>query len=431
MYVGRRHYMGAERREGAGVRKRKLQKRKQLLKQRRKERLVSLPSFAPTTNVSSPASTSASAVKARKRKQDRKTITIRNDDASAPGVAALPVPQTEAVVSASAASASAAPAAAASASAASAAAALSATVTARITAFSSSSAAESSTTAPFSLPCAAQPRALPTFSPPPWELRYDVDGIETQLRALLGEPVLGVDIEWRPTFVSGAPPNRVALVQLSSRTRCVLVPVRHLPRLPPSLSTLLGDARVWKVGCGVAEDARKLLADCGLACAPTLEIGAVGKRLQAAEGLAFPALPPDEAVRPGLAGLCRACGQELAKPKSVTRSNWERRPLTPQQQRYAALDAYSSLWIATCIHALHARAGGRAGLTSWCLEQSERLTALTGRSNDRPIDPAHATPLGSPSGVHASADSGTGTARNRLRAQRRKRRRKGESGETS
>ena len=62
--------------------------------------------------------------------------------------------------------------------------------------------------------------------------------------------------------------------QLSSRTRCVLVPVKHLGRpLPPSLAKLLSDPAVWKVGCGIAEDAEKLSADCGLACAPTLEIG--------------------------------------------------------------------------------------------------------------------------------------------------------------
>lgn len=85
----------------------------------------------------------------------------------------------------------------------------------------------------------------------------------------------------------------------------------------------------------MAEDAEKLLSDCGLRCAPTLEIGKVATRLQAADGLVFPALSPDEMVRPGLAGLSLACGHVLSKPKSVSRSDWERRPLTPQQQRYA------------------------------------------------------------------------------------------------
>jgi hypothetical protein len=130
---------------------------------------------------------------------------------------------------------------------------------------------------------------------------------------------------------------------------------------------------VWKVGCGVAEDALKLQSDCGLSCHPILEIGRVATRLQTCEGFVFPALSPGEKVRPGLAGLALACGYELTKPKSVSRSNWERRPLTAQQQRYAALDAYSSVWIAMCMHALHSRGGAQGGLARWCGDQHQLL----------------------------------------------------------
>jgi ribonuclease D len=194
---------------------------------------------------------------------------------------------------------------------------------------------------------------------------------------MLSETVLGIDIEWRPTFVSGQPPNRVALLQISSCTRTVLVPVRHLSRLPAAAVQLLSSPQIWKVGCGVREDARKLEADCGLRVAPVLEIGDVATLLQGAAELTFPALPEDERVRPGLRGLALACGYELSKPKSVARSNWERRPLTPQQQRYAALDAYAGAWIAASLHALHARHSPRHAvspkLARWCEEQAQRL----------------------------------------------------------
>ena len=226
---------------------------------------------------------------------------------------------------------------------------------------------------------------LPRFTVPPWELTYNVDQIEQQLQPLLREPLIGLDIEWRPTFISGQNPHRVALIQLSSFTTCVLVPVKHLFRLPPSLERLLGSHSIWKVGCGVTEDARKLQLDLGVTCHATLEIGEVATLLQGCAGLVFPSLADDEKVRPGLRGLALACGYDLAKPKSVTRSNWERRPLTAAQQRYAVLDAYAGCWIATCIYALHRQQhlctpSSKGSLLSWLAEQQRRLRPTACRS---------------------------------------------------
>ena len=213
--------------------------------------------------------------------------------------------------------------------------------------------------------------AVPGWAPPSWEVLYDTDAIERRVQPLLGEAAIGIDIEWRPTFVAGRPPNPVALLQLSSRSLCVLVPIRHLRKpFPPSLSTILASPRVVKLGCGVSEDARKLLSDCGLACTPTLEIGEVAVRLQREEGIAFPGLGEGEQVRPGLRGLCLACGFDLEKPKKLSRSNWERRPLLPDQQRYAAYDAYAGVWIARCLHALHAP---KQDFGAWLAQQAHQL----------------------------------------------------------
>lgn len=202
---------------------------------------------------------------------------------------------------------------------------------------------------------------------------------------MLQESAVGLDIEWRPTFVAGRAPNPVALLQLSTRSRVVLIPVHHLRKpLPPSLAMLLSSPTVWKLGCGVGEDATKLLRDCGLSCSPTLEVGDVALRLQHEERVAFPHLPEDERLRPGLRGLALACGYDLEKPKRLSRSNWEKRPLTPEQQRYAALDAYAGLWIARCLHTLHQAAGGGGGLVgdaghdsfgAWLAQQQAALPA--------------------------------------------------------
>lgn len=224
---------------------------------------------------------------------------------------------------------------------------------------------------------------LPAFAPPQWHLDYKVDELERRLQPLLSEPAIGVDIEWRPTFVAGKPPNPVALLQLSSLHHCVLLPIKHLRALPPSLGQLLSSPRIWKLGCGIEEDAKKILADLGLPCSPVLEIGDVACMLQLEDGVAFPSLATGEEVKPGLRALCLACGYDLQKPKKLSRSNWEARGLTQQQQRYAALDAYAGIWIARCLHALHSSrtrsAATPSPLLPWLGAQGDRLDAFRGR----------------------------------------------------
>ena len=127
----------------------------------------------------------------------------------------------------------------------------------------------------------------------------------------------------------------------------------------------------------MGEDAKKLLADCGLTCAPIFEVGDAAVRLQQEGALTFPHLPAGDAVRPGLRGLALACGFDLEKPKKLSRSNWERRPLTPDQQRYAAYDAYAGVWIGRCLHALHTNADGWApnDFGAWLVQQADAQAA--------------------------------------------------------
>ena len=231
---------------------------------------------------------------------------------------------------------------------------------------------------------------LPQFAPPRVVLSYDHELLESVIAEhLLGEEVIGLDIEWRPTFVRGAPPSRVGLIQLSSAQLCVLVPVRHLRTLPPSLLELLQSESTWKVGCGVTEDANKLLRDLGVVCSPVVEIGTAAERLQAGGRIHFPRLEAGCAVRPGLKAMASACGVELAKSKSVTRSNWEKRPLSPAQQKYAAEDAYSGFWLAQCIYSLAQmeRSDCRPSLSEWLGEQATDLQAAAKAGKKARVNP--------------------------------------------
>ena len=82
-----------------------------------------------------------------------------------------------------------------------------------------------------SVPSAIRP-SLPAFAPPQWELINQPDELERKLQPLLHEPCVGIDIEWRPTFQAGQPRNPVALLQLSSMSRILLVPVPSARRVP-------------------------------------------------------------------------------------------------------------------------------------------------------------------------------------------------------
>ena len=217
--------------------------------------------------------------------------------------------------------------------------------------------------------------APPPFVPPRVVLSYDHALLDRVIAEnLLDEEVIGLDIEWKPTFARGAPPSPVGLIQVSSAQLCVLIPVCHLSAVPQSLVELLRSERTWKVGCGVRDDAKKLLEDLGLTCESLFEIGTAAERLQARGSLRFPGLA-DTAVRPGLKSLIEACGGVISKPKKVSRSNWERRPLLPEQQKYAAEDAYAGIWLAQSIHHLVTMCASQEqpNLPTWVAEQAAWL----------------------------------------------------------
>ena len=215
--------------------------------------------------------------------------------------------------------------------------------------------------------------ALPPFSLPRLVLHYDTAELERVICAEIAqETVVGLDIEWKPNFVKGQRENRVALIQLATAHLVILVPIVHLRCLPPALVKLLSSRAVWKVGCGVHGDAKKLSNEYGLEVRSVCELGPMAVRLQREEGVRFPKLAHREPVGQGLKSMAAALGQVLVKPKHVTLSNWESKPLSIPQQRYAAQDAYVSYWLALCCNHLHAHARGNlmcGPMGCWVAEQ--------------------------------------------------------------
>uniref|UniRef100_A0A8C0RDG0 3'-5' exonuclease domain-containing protein n=1 Tax=Canis lupus familiaris TaxID=9615 RepID=A0A8C0RDG0_CANLF len=141
--------------------------------------------------------------------------------------------------------------------------------------------------------------------------------------------VVGVDLEWRPSFGTGGRPQAsIMQVAVGGRVFLLDLPLLSQPTGGQAsqafcrlVSQLLSDPSITKLGYGMAGDLRSLGASC-----PTL--AHVEKQL-----------------RGGLDLLQVHRQQVLGRPldKAQQLSNWDRRPLSEEQLVYAAADAYCLL----------------------------------------------------------------------------------------
>ena len=209
----------------------------------------------------------------------------------------------------------------------------------------------------------------------------DSPSLAAAAAALAGAPVVGLDCEWRP-FRGGELPTRVALLQVGTADGAFLFDLVRLfggapggaPGLPaggpaeatcPAARALLGgllaDPAVAKVGFGFSEDLRRLR--------------------ESYPGWDLPATVPSlRELRPPRGGggggassslsalVCLHLGRPL--DKRMQTSDWQRRPLSPDQLAYAAVDACCLVALARALDAEGAVAGpegaaaGRRGASS-------------------------------------------------------------------
>ncbi|KAL2923294.1 Werner Syndrome-like exonuclease [Bienertia sinuspersici] len=150
-----------------------------------------------------------------------------------------------------------------------------------------------------------------------------------------GRAVLGLDLEWKPSFDRGIPQGKAAVMQIcGDMTHCYVLHIIH-SGIPGCLQSLLENTTFIKVGVGIDNDAVKLFHDHNvsiksvedLSCLANQKLGGVAKQWS-------------------LSGLVETliCKQ-LLKPKKIRLGNWETNFLSKAQLQYAATDAFASWYL--------------------------------------------------------------------------------------
>lgn len=158
-----------------------------------------------------------------------------------------------------------------------------------------------------------------------------VDCLQAATSYIEGCKVVGVDCEWKPNYVKGSKPNKVSIIQMASEKVAFILDLIKLyddaPEILDScLVRILHSPRVLKLGYNFQCDMHQLSGSypklgCFKRYEMLLDIQKVFKETCG-----------------GLSGLVKKIlGTGLNKTRR--NSNWEQRPLTPQQLEYAALDA--------------------------------------------------------------------------------------------
>ncbi|KAD5803698.1 hypothetical protein E3N88_15058 [Mikania micrantha] len=121
--------------------------------------------------------------------------------------------------------------------------------------------------------------------------------------------VIGFDIEWRPTFKKGAGQSKAAVIQICA------------------------DAARCHAGVGIAGDARKVFNDYDVSVDALEDLSHLANKKLGGEPKLW-----------GLSSLAEKliCKQQVLKPSKIRLGNWEANPLSAEQQKYAATDAFVS-----------------------------------------------------------------------------------------
>ncbi|KAF8398122.1 hypothetical protein HHK36_017047 [Tetracentron sinense] len=162
-----------------------------------------------------------------------------------------------------------------------------------------------------------------------------IANIEYLHRHKLNSLIVGLDLEWRPSF---DPTTQIpaAILQLCVGRNCLIFQLLHSPTIPPSLSNFLNNPDYTFVGVGIGGDVEKLWLDHGLRVSRSVDL----------RGLAASVLNRTDLENARLILLAReVLEKDVEKPIRVTLSRWDSEFLTHAQVQYACVDAFLSFEI--------------------------------------------------------------------------------------
>lgn len=164
--------------------------------------------------------------------------------------------------------------------------------------------------------------------------------VEEACKILSKSSVVGFDIEWPVKIDKGVQQSKAAVLQLCSESKSTeeqTVAIIQLSQLapetlPPTLSALLSDERVKKVGVGIKADAAKLKKDWNLKVAGVVDIRDI------------PEVAEESILSKKLESLVLYyLHQHLEKKPTTIFSDWQAPVLSEHQIAYAANDAFASI----------------------------------------------------------------------------------------
>lgn len=149
------------------------------------------------------------------------------------------------------------------------------------------------------------------------------DALAKACKVLASQSIIGFDTETRPSFKAGVT-NKVALLQLSTQEECFLIRLNKLA-LSREVLSILSSEKILKIGADVRNDISALnklrhFTPRGFVDLQS-EVGKYGIE--------------DKSLRK-ISGI--VLGKKVSKAQRL--SNWEAKQFTPQQQIYAATDAW-------------------------------------------------------------------------------------------
>ncbi|CDO76126.1 hypothetical protein BN946_scf184876.g19 [Trametes cinnabarina] len=190
------------------------------------------------------------------------------------------------------------------------------------------------------------PYSYKDYMPAPAVVYTPDEGEANDLVQCLKGPVLGFDLEWVVVFRRGQSrrEHRTALVQLSDARMIVLVQLSAMKKFPEKVKALIENKDIIKVGANIKNDGHKLFRDYGILARGLAELGSLAHQADPAFSQTY------KRSIVSLASVVEMYTQKTLAKGKVRTSNWEKAPLSQEQQFYRIIDAANDAHCALMVY---------------------------------------------------------------------------------